>query len=453
MGRGPQAPGRRDPLTLTRRNRGAGIFEKLVIPKDIEAEPRKTALRIVATCAPDGTPWPAWLPLDRPIPLFARLERPATPAAGEVLARFEGSEGTRPAVTRQNGQIRLHFDPRATLELLSGEAYVTLRRPLHTYAPGLIALLPGAVRLAGHGLATRVEALRHRLGGGSGADPVEEAMAFPQFPIDLAAEAVRALVLGCAGARPGPLWPAGRSVVCLCHDVDTAEGQQRIPAVAREEEKLGLRSCWYIVGDRYPIDHGLMRRLRQAGHEIGLHGVRHDQRLAFLPRPRIERRLDRCRELIERHGIEGFRSPALLSSPTLEACLVGRFRYDSSVPDCDVHGVSAPRRGCSTVFPFWRGELLELPLTLPLDDRLLLLGQGPDGMYSTWKKKVAWIDTVGGMAVVTTHVEPHLGGGQPIRATYARLLCWLARRKKTMVPMLPRDVARWWRSEPLEQPA
>ena len=345
-----------------------------------------------------------------------------------------------PAVSVDGARVTLHFDPHAAAAQMQDEGYVTLRRPLHTYGQifRLVNLLPGPVRLLGHRVSSALEGLRHR--------DAEPEVAFPDFPRDRAVELIRLLTRRAHGLDDRPdLWPDGaRSVVLLTHDVDTAEGQALIPKVARVERELGFQSCWYVVGDRYPLDHGLLRELRQGGHEIGLHGARHDCRLAYLPEAAMARRLDRCRDMMERHHVAGFRSPALLMSDRLARQLRGRFVYDSSVPDTDVDTICAPRRGCSAVFPFYRGGLLELPLTLPLDDRLLLQGCSADQMNEIWLAKLDWIDQVGGVTVVTTHTEPHLGASAALLDGYRRLLEQIKERSDTVQPMLPVEVARRW---------
>ena len=222
-------------------------------------------------------------------------------------------------------------------------------------------------------------------------------------------------------------------------DVDTADGQDRMPAIAQEAERLDLRLCFYVVGDRFPLDDGMLRRVRQAGHEIGLHGAKHDMRLAYLPYQAVMERLDRCRGMVEQHGVVGFRSPALLTSPALVRALTGRFLYDSSVPDTDVDTVAAPRRGCGSLRPFWLGSLLQIPLTLPLDDRLLLRGESPDRMVRTWQEKMTWIRQAGGHGLLTTHAEPHLGGSPELLPAYRRMLEWIVDQGWEV--KLPREVA------------
>ena len=85
-----------------------------------------------------------------------------------------------------------------------------------------------------------------------------------------------------------------------------------------------------------------------------------------------------------------------------------------------------------------------LPLTLPLDDRLLLHGQTPDQMNETWLAKLDWIDQVGGVTVVTTHIEPHLGASDALLGGYRRLLEQIKARGDHVKPMLPVEVARLW---------
>jgi len=368
--------------------------------------------------------------------VVAPAESPAV--GGEILATFDDDQRSRAAVSREHGTVVFHFDPWATADRIAAERYLVPHRPLYARLPGFVRELPGPLRLAGQHVVIPLQQWRYR-------DPAEP---FPRFPREDALELLRLLVQSSVGAPRTAPWPDGRPVVVLTHDVDTGEGQACIDRIAAEEHRRGLRSAWYVVGDRYPLDHDRLDDLRAAGHEIGLHGARHDGHLAFLPRHRIARRLDRCGDVVHRHGIEGFRSPALLMTDTLVAELRGRFAYDSSVPDCDVRAVAGPRRGCASVFPVWRDGLLQLPLTLPLDDRLLLLGRSPDALFETWRDKLDWVLAVGGLAVVTTHAEPHLGGDEGVLAAYSRLLDHV--RERDAMVLLPRQAARWWRTGALD---
>ncbi len=396
------------------------------------AEPRLLGLRLDPGAEPGGIPWPEWVRAGEPLAMWAAPGGGAAP--GHPVAWFMDGGRETPAISTDGEYIIFHFDPAAAAAYMTSERYVQSKRPLHTYAPWLVSALPGPARLLGHQVASRVERLRHgrRRQGGE--------LEFPQFPVERSVELIRLLLRRGAGLEGRAPWPGGAGAVAMITcDVDTAEGQARIPAIAQEAERLGLKSCFYVVGDRFPLDHGLLSRLADAGHEIGLHGAKHDMRLAYLNYQEVVSRLDRCRDLTERHQVTGFRSPALLTSPAITRALAGRFDYDSSVPDTDVDTVAAPRRGCGSLFPYWQGSLVQIPLTLPLDDRLLLRGEEPEQMVNTWRRKMAWIREVGGGAMVTTHAEPHLGGSPRLLSAYRRLLEGIAEEDWTV--LLPRDVA------------
>ena len=358
---------------------------------------------------------------------------------GKVVAEFEVDGVTLPAVTLEGGRLVFHFDPYEAFEHAATERYLPRYRPLYSRLPEWIRRLPGPLRLAGQHVVIPLQQWRYR-------DPQ---FPFPRFPREDALEVLRVLVQAACGRQSTSPWPHGKPVVALTHDVDTGKGQRRIRRIASEEERLHLRSCWYVVGNRYPLDHTLLDEMRSAGHEIGLHGSHHDGRLAYLSPSRIARRLDSCKDVIARHDMRGFRSPALLMTPELAQALRERFEYDSSVPDTDMRAVAGPRRGSASLFPLWRDGLLQLPLTLPLDDRLLLLGYGPDEIFRLWRDKLDWVLGMGGVAMVTTHSEPHLGASQGVLDAYRRLLEHVRELDATV--LLPRQIARWWHTDTLDE--
>jgi len=380
--------------------------------------------------------WPPWLDPGEPIPLTAAIAR-AEPG-GAVVASFEAEGEALPAITLDGDQLVFHFDPHDVVERTVTERYLPRRVPLYSRLPGWALRLPGSLRLAGQHVVIPLQQLRHR-------DPPSP---FPRFPREDALELLRWLAQVACGRGPSLPWPGGKPVIALSHDVDTGQGQRCIRPIARVEEALDLTSCWFVAGRRYPLDHSLLDELRAAGHEIGLHGARHDGKLAYLPPPRIARRLDDCADAIARHDMRGFRSPALLMTPQLARAVQERFEYDSSVPDTDIRAVAGPRRGCASVFPAWRDDLLQLPLTLPLDDRLLLLGHDPDELFDLWRAKLDWILEIGGLALITTHSEPHLGASRGVLDAYRRLLEYVAEQDATV--LLPRQIAGWWRADSLD---
>jgi len=165
--------------------------------------------------------------------------------------------------------------------------------------------------------------------------------------------------------------------------------------------------------------------------------------LPYLPEPAIAAKLDSLADAVRRFDIKGYRSPALLTSPALDRCLDGRFSWSSSAIDTDVGSLAAPRRGCCSVFPFWKGSLLEIPVTIPMDDRLLSLGIMGEDYVELIVKKAAWISEVGGVAVLANHAEPHLTGGPRLLELYRRVLGRLREFDNAWFA-LPSELAAHW---------
>jgi peptidoglycan/xylan/chitin deacetylase (PgdA/CDA1 family) len=316
------------------------------------------------------------------------------------------------------------------------ERYFVPKRPIHTYASLPYQLVPGPVRL----LLFRLLASGQRDGGAG----------FPEWPVDNSVEALRSMFLRAwslaGGAMPQrPRWPQGRQYAfSVSHDVDTAHGYRLIPEVAAYEASLGLRSCWFVVGHLYQADPAVLDALRRQGHEIGLHGDRHDNRIAYLSRRQIQSRLASCCGMLKRFEVRGWRSPSLLESPLLRELLGTSFLYTSDVPDTEVDSLVAPRRGCATCFPFVKQGLLEIPLTLPLEDKLLISGLGEQQILELWRKKVSWARSVGGVAQLTVHNEPHLL--RRCRGAYEQLLREACDDDSAWRATLG-EIADWWLKE------
>jgi peptidoglycan/xylan/chitin deacetylase (PgdA/CDA1 family) len=228
-------------------------------------------------------------------------------------------------------------------------------------------------------------------------------------------------------------------------DVDTKAGLPIAAKLLDEMLDLGVKPCFFLVGRGYRVDDGFCDAVRQAGGEIALHGDVHDNRIAYTSADEAGKRLDRCRAFMERHRVVGFRSPSLLVSDALYAALGPRFAWDSSVPDTDTHTLLGPRRGCATVFPFRRGETLVLPLTVPADDRLLLLGYAGLEMLGVLRRKCAYLREVSGLCHLLVHPEPHLFGRPVVRDLFRALLQELLDEGSAWVTT-PSQVAAFWRS-------
>lgn len=231
-------------------------------------------------------------------------------------------------------------------------------------------------------------------------------------------------------------WPFGnRYALALTHDVETAEGQRFVPAVAEMEERLGFRSSFNFVAERYPLDEGLIEDLLARGFEVGLHGRRHDGR-ELRSRRVFERHARHINRHLRRLGAVGFRSPLTHRHPEWMQSL--EVEYDASFFDSDPF--EPVPGGTMSLWPFTMGRFLELPYTLAQDFTLIdVLGERQPRL---WLEKTAYLRRCCGMALLNAH--PDYLREPCHRQVYTAFLealtsdaeCWKA---------LPRDVARWWR--------
>ena len=142
------------------------------------------------------------------------------------------------------------------------------------------------------------------------------------------------------------------------------------------------------------------------------------------------------RRAAQRWGAVGFRSPA--TQRRWEWMPQLGFGYDTSSPDTDPYEPQAG--GCCTVFPFFNGDMVELPITLPQDHTLfVVLGQQDP---TIWRDKVRHIRERGGMVLALTHPDY---AGEPRAADAYQELLRSVHADPTVWHALPREVAAWWR--------
>lgn len=355
------------------------------------------------------------------------------------------------AVTeREDGAWELPYHPWAAYRNIVEERYLgPPKPPLHARIPLPYHWVPGPLRLALYPL----------IAGRSKIDP-EASPPDPAWPIEPRLDEFRARLfegiaednpvvsgqfraVGAPPPKSGP-WPGGRRLALLMtHDIDTKEGMALAGDVLEDMVGLGLKPCFFLVGKGYTWDLGFLKAVLQAGGEIGLHGDTHDNRIAFDAQDKAERRLDTCKELINDHGIRGFRSPSLLVSDSLYGALKNRFDWDSSVPDTDTHTLLGPRRGCGTIFPFRRDGMLVLPTTMPADDRLQLLGYKGLDVPRILLRKYQHVRDLCGVCHFLTHPEPHLFGRAVNRDLFRAVLKDILDAGESWIAT-PSEVADYW---------
>jgi hypothetical protein len=181
----------------------------------------------------------------------------------------------------------------------------------------------------------------------------------------------------------------------------------------------------------------LLRELADRGFEVGVHGLQHDRSL-FASRRAFDSQRPGLVALRDRLGAVGFRSPSIYR--VFEWMSDLPFDYDCSIPNSDPW--EAQPGGCCSVWPFFIGDLVELPYTLAQDHTLftLLRHRSP----ALWLQVASQIEREYGLIQVIAHPDDGYLGDPVKRGYYAEWLAAMAERERVW-RALPRDVASWWR--------
>jgi len=117
------------------------------------------------------------------------------------------------------------------------------------------------------------------------------------------------------------------------------------------------------------------------------------------------------------------------------------FEYDISIPN--VAHLDPQRGGCCTVFPYFIGKVLEIPLTATQDYSLLYILR--EYSLDLWETQIAKIlDRHGGISFI---IHPDYITKKREQRVYQDLLEHLSGLRKTagLWVALPGDVNDWWR--------
>ena len=199
-------------------------------------------------------------------------------------------------------------------------------------------------------------------------------------------------------------WPDGKKfALILTHDVETAAGAEKCLRVAGMEAKLGFRSSFNFVPERYQVSDSLRQKLTEMGFEVGVHGLNHDGKL-FSSHKVFSERAQKINRYLKKWQAAGFRAPAM--HHRLEWMHELNIEYDLSTFDTDPFEPQVD--GAGTIFPFLIGEndfnrkIVEMPYTLVQDFTLFILMKKG---IEIWTDKLDWIVKNGGMALLNTHPD------------------------------------------------
>lgn len=271
---------------------------------------------------------------------------------------------------------------------------------------------------------------------------------FPAWPVDSTVDALHeellCLVMKSTGKNRMPFiwfWPEGRSsCLIMTHDVETSIGRDFTSQLIDLDEAHGFKASFQVIPEkRYTVPDEYVSEIRRRGCEFNVHDLNHDGHL-YREREEFTRRAARINSYVQRYGCDGFRAGAMYRKQDWYD--VFEFSYDMSVPN--VAHLEPMRGGCCTVFPYFVGKILELPLTTVQDYSLFHIFN--DYSLDLWKEQLGLIGHRHGLMSFITHpdylIEEHA------RGVYGSLLKYLKQIIATerIWATLPGEVDRWWRA-------
>jgi hypothetical protein len=270
---------------------------------------------------------------------------------------------------------------------------------------------------------------------------------FPAWPVDTSVEniftKVMARLLEAGGNREEPFiwfWPdQAKAALIMTHDVETDAGLGFLPGLMDINDEYGVAAAIQLVPEqRYTVSEDIRRLIRERGFELGVQDLNHDGHL-FDNESIFRARAEAINAYARRWGAVGFRAGALYRNQAWYNAF--NFEYDMSVPN--VGHLEAQRGGCCTLFPYFNGRILELPLTTTQDYTLFnLLRQ-----WSTqlWVQQIERILEHSGLISFIVHPDYVMFPRE--QEVYRELLAIIADLKSSRGVWVarPKDVNRWWR--------
>jgi hypothetical protein len=271
---------------------------------------------------------------------------------------------------------------------------------------------------------------------------------FPAWPVDFTVDTLHEkllrLSMEAGGRRRTPFiwfWPDGASnCLTLTHDVETSAGRDFTSQLIDLDESYGFHASFQVVPEsRYQVPNTYVESIRKRGCEFNVHDLNHDG-LLYRDRSDFLRRAKKINEYCHRYGARGFRAGSMYRN--LDWYEAFDFSYDMSMPN--VAHLEPKRGGCCTVFPFFVGNILEIPLTTSEDYSVFHILN--EDSIALWKKQLELIRQRNGLMSVLAHPDYLISSRT--RSLYESLLDHLREMvsSEKIWAALPGEVDQWWRA-------
>ena len=271
---------------------------------------------------------------------------------------------------------------------------------------------------------------------------------FPNWPVDFTVDTIHEnllrLWMEAKGLRRVPFiwfWPHGASnALIMTHDVETAVGRDFTPELIEIDRAHHIRSSFQVIPEkRYDVPDAYVSHIRDSGFEFNIHDLNHDGYL-YQERQLFLHRAKKINEYAKKYGTSGFRAGVMYRN--LDWYDAYDFAYDMSMPN--VAHLEPQRGGCCTVFPYFVGKILEIPLTTCQDYSLFQILN--DYSIDLWKTQVALLQKRHGLISFIAHPDYLIDSRA--RKVYESLLSYLQQfvARENIWMALPAEVNAWWRA-------
>jgi hypothetical protein len=275
-----------------------------------------------------------------------------------------------------------------------------------------------------------------------------EKLPFPAWPVDFTVDTLHEdflrTLMETSGVKAVPFiwfWPKGApNCLIMTHDVETRAGRDFTPTLMNVDDSYGIKASFQVIPEaRYDVQLEYVQDIQRRGFEVNVHDLNHDGRL-YQDRKTFLQRAARINKYIKTFDARGFRAGVMYRNLAWYDSY--DFSYDLSVPN--VAHLEPQRGGCCTVFPYFVGKILEIPLTTIQDYSLFQILN--DYSIDLWKKQVDMIRKRNGLMSFIAHpdylIKPRA------RKIYESLLAYLREmiEREKIWMALPGEVDRWWRA-------
>ncbi|MFZ0962494.1 MAG: hypothetical protein WAO35_16480 [Terriglobia bacterium] len=270
---------------------------------------------------------------------------------------------------------------------------------------------------------------------------------FPRWPVDTTVEqiieSVLVLILRAGEHQAIPFiwfWPeAKQGCALMTHDVETTAGRDFCETLMDIDDSFGIKASFQVVPEeRYKVPMRYLEGICKRGFEVNVQDLNHDGRL-FDNFEEFQCRTKVIKEYAAAFNARGFRSAVLYRNVDWLNSLP--FEYDMSVPN--VAHLDPQHGGCCTIFPYFAGDILEIPVTVTQDYTLFHIFR--DYSIELWREQTSRILERHGVMNFIVHPD-YVTRDREMRV-FKDLLAYLAdlRAKAGLWTPLPRELSEWWR--------